>query len=229
MTTKANLMRRLNSVVKAVNKTRYYRSADPPIPTDIPSLESFQTIRPTPIMEYRALRLADTLADPGAIEWVVGPYLGHSPHNVAYAEDSNAAEVRNDLFRHALSQTLPPESVSSAAVVATHQRRYFGAEIASILVRMGIPAHLFVDVEKRRVEPILRAVEPSMLVVLDHVEEETIPASVEVCVTARQSQRFTQHAQIDLFFVDELGLLGFSTDCRIVSKKGYIYYHDESF
>ncbi|MDP6454357.1 MAG: hypothetical protein QF898_13720, partial [SAR202 cluster bacterium] len=214
MTTTASLVRRLNSVVKAANKTKYYGAADPPIPTDIPSLESFQAIQPTPILEYRTLRLGDTTTNPDAIKWVVGPYLGQSPHNVAYAEDSNAAEVRNNLFRHALSQILPQVSVSSAAVIATHQRRYFGAEMASILVRMGIHAHLFVDVEKRRVGPMLQAVGPSMLVALDDVEEAAIPASVEVCVTARQSQRFTQHAQIDLCVVDELGLLGYSTDCR---------------
>ena len=94
--------------------------------------------------------------------------------------------------------------------------------MASILVRMGIPAHLFVDVETRRVGPILQAIGPSMLVALDDVEEEAIPASVEVCVTARQSQTFTHHAQIDLCVVDELGLLGYSTDCRT-----YILNHAE--
>lgn len=210
----SSLLHRLDSVVKAAANTGYYDNSNPPIPHGISSLDAFQTIPPTPILEYRAQKLADTVTDPSAIEWVVGPYLGQSPHNVPYAEDSSAAVTRNELFRHALSQAVTQNPNASAAVVATHQTRYFGAEMASLLVRMGVPAHLFVDHNTVRLATILQAVEPSTLIVLDDVKEELIPASVEVCVTVRQSQIFARRRQIDLYTVDELGLLGYSTDCQ---------------
>ncbi|MCH7800473.1 MAG: hypothetical protein IIC24_02905 [Chloroflexi bacterium] len=214
----SNLVQRLNSVVKAASKTEHYRTADPPIPIEVTSLESFQAIPPTPILKYRDLRLPATLTDLSTIEWVVGPYLGHSPQAIAYVEDSDAARTRNDLYRHALGQAVTSGEKSSAVVIATHQRRYFGAEMASILVRIGIPAHLFVDLSLPRLEQVLQALEPSVLVVLDdEVIEEVIPASVNLCVTVRRSHTFTQHPQVDLYVVNELGLLGRSTDCATYS------------
>ena len=211
----ASLIQRLDSVVKAANKTEYYRAADPPIPSGVTSLESFHAIPPTPILEYRAQRLSATLTDSSTIEWIVGPCLGHSPHTVAYAEDPHAAQTRNDLYKSALAQAVPNDLDSSAVVVATHQTRYFGAELASVLVRMGAPAHLFVDLDPSGVERVLLAVEPSVLVILDEeIAEEVVPESVGVCVTVRQSHKFKRHAQIDLYVVDELGFLGYSSDCQ---------------
>lgn len=223
------LVQRLDSVVKAARKTEHYRTADPPIPSDVRSLESFKAILPTPILEYRDLRLSATLTEPSTIEWIVGPYLGHSPHAVAYAEDTDAAQTRNDLYRQALGDAISKLPKSSAIVIATHQRRYFGAELASVLVRIGIPAHLFVDVSLPRMKQILQAIEPSALVVLDDkIIEEVIPASVDLCVTVRQSHIFTQHPQIDLYVVNELGLLGHSTDCATYSLNHTEYHFEQN-
>ena len=224
-----SLVHRLDSVLKAANETEHCRTAHPPIPSNLPSLESFQAIPPTPILEYRALRLPTTLTDPSAIEWVVGPYLGQTLKNVAYAEDSDAAQTRNNLYRHALGQAVSNVRESSAVVMATHQRRYFGAELASVLVRMGVPAHLFVDVRPPRMEQVLQALEPSILVVLDDgVFEEVIPASVNLCVTVRRSHIFAQHPQIDLYIVNELGLLGYSDDCQRYHLNHAEYYFEQN-
>jgi hypothetical protein len=219
----SNLIHRLNSVVEAANRTEYFQSSDTPIPSRVTTLESFEAIPPTPIEKYRALRLPDTLTDPSDIEWVVGPHLGHSPHNIAYAEDSDAAQTRNDLYRRIFTNPISTQENPSAVVIGTHQKRYFGAEIASILVRLGTPAHLFIDLKLSRIEQILQTLEPSTVVVLDdHVSEELIPTSVELCITVRQSHIFEKHPQIDLYHVDELGLLGYSTDCET-----YRLHHDE--
>jgi hypothetical protein len=219
----SNLIHRLNSVVEAANRTEYFQSSETPLPTHITTLESFQAIPSTPIEKYRELKLPATLTDPSDIEWVVGPHLGHSPHNIAYAEDSEAAQTRNDLYHRVFNNSISTPKNPSAVVIATHQKRYFGAEIASILVRLGTPAHLFVDLKSSRIEQILQTIEPSIVVVLDHqIIEELIPTSVELCITVRQTHIFEKHTQIDLYHVDELGLLGHSTDCET-----YRLHHDE--
>lgn len=210
-------------MVKAANRTEYFQSSETPLPTHITSLESFQSIPSTPIEKYRALRLPATLTDPSDIEWVVGPHLGHSPQNIAYAEDSDAAQTRNDLYQRVFTNSISTQKNPSAIVIETHQKRYFGAEIASILVRLGTPAHLFVDMKLSRIEQILQTLEPSIVVVLDdQVIEELIPTSVELCITVRQSHTFKKHSQIDLYHVDELGFMGYSTD-----SETYRLHHDE--
>ncbi|MCH8931226.1 MAG: aminotransferase class I/II-fold pyridoxal phosphate-dependent enzyme, partial [Proteobacteria bacterium] len=104
-----------------------------------------------------------------------------------------------------------------------------GAELASVLVRIGIPAHLFVDLSLPRLEQVLQALEPSILVVLDDdVIEEVIPASVNLCVTVRRSHIFKQHPQIDLYVVNELGLLGHSTDCATYSLNQAEYHFEQN-
>ena len=101
-------------------------------------------------------------------------------------------------------------------------KRYFGAEIATILIRSGVVAHVFVDRGSPRTYERLRLIKPDILVALTGpVAEVKLPSSIKLCVTFRFAQRFQRVPQLDLYVVNELGFLGHSTD-----GDGYVLYKD---
>ena len=191
----------------------------------VKSLDEFAAIPITPIERYRRQRLADVLAEPAGVDSIVGPYGGHSADSVAVAESSGEGAERFDIFADAVQECLSLDPRRTCAVVASADKRYFGAEVATILIRSGVLAHVFVDKGVPRTYERLRLTEPDILVVLTGpMVEVELPASIKLCITFGLSQRFERVPQLDLHVVSELGFLGHSTD-----GEGYVLYNDSYF
>ena len=223
----SHLLNQLNLVIAAAKKTRYYQKSAESLPQQIKSLDAFKSIKPTSLREFRSQPLSDTITDPSQIEWIVGRYDGQSPLTIPFVENSAASGIRQDLYTQAMNSAGQFDANTPAIVVATHLRRYLGAELASSLVRMGIIAHLFVDLNIDRFNDILNRLRPSILVVLDDaITENLIPQFVNLCVTVRKTHQFVEHTQVDLFLIDELGLLGHSIDHQHYSLNHMEYYFE---
>ena len=223
-----NLVELLDHVVRAAGRTPFYSQLLKG-PDRIRSLEDFGRIPVTPLERYREQRLADVLADPGRIEWIVGPYKGQSTASVAVAEGPEEGAYRCDLFTDAVKECESLEAHRNCAVVTSAEKRYFAAEIATILIRSGVPSHLFVDNGGPRTYERLHHTSPDLLVILSEPLAETeLPRSIERCVTFRRSQRMEKLQQLDLYVIDELGFLGHSTDCEIYTLNRDVYYFERS-
>ena len=174
----------------------------------------------TSIAEYRRARLADAVSLPGEIEWVMGQYAGQRADRVAVAEGPEESATRCDLFVDAVKERFDSPTGSGrgpdavAAVLAPGFRRFFGAELCTALIRAGVTTHLFIEDGPRAYE-LLRRVGPDLLAApCDEVDEARLPESVRLCVTFGQRRALTSHRQLDLLYVDGLGFLGQSDDCR---------------
>ena len=166
--------------------------------------------------------LVSVLAQPARVDSIVGPYHGLSPNSVAVAESSEEGAERFDILTDAVRECLSLDTRRTCAVVASADKRYFGAEIATILIRSGVVAHVFADTGGPRTHERLRLVEPDILVVLTSpIAEAELPSSIELFITFGFSQRFERAPQLDLHVVSELGFLGHSTD-----GEGYVLYKD---
>jgi hypothetical protein len=94
---------------------------------------------------------------------------------------------------------------------------------------MGIAAHMFTDLGPSRTRQVLHALQPSVLVAMSlGIEEDALPGSVELCVTARRTHRFEGFRQLDLYVVNELGLLGQSDDCETYSLNHHSHFFERS-
>ena len=224
-----NLVKLLDGVVSAASTTEFFGGVLRDRAASISSVGAFKDLPATPILCYRSQRLARVLSDASRLQWIAGPYLGHSASRVAAAEDVDAGRVRVDAIKDALAGSLPTTSGHSAAVITSPQSRYFSAEMATILVRMGIAAHLFIDPGPSRTRELLHDLQPSVLVAMSEgLEERSIPSCVELCVTARRTHRFKGFQQLDLYVVNELGLLGQSDDCEEYQLNHHSYFFERS-
>jgi len=140
----ANLVDLLGGVVEAAGRTPFYRGRLDGFGA-IGGLDAFRELPVTPISLLRSQQLADTLADPRALQWIVGPYRGRARPSLAVAESVTETAARYDVFRDALRDAWDLAAVRTAAVVTSPERRHFAAEISTILGYMGIPAHVLVD------------------------------------------------------------------------------------
>ena len=221
-----NLVELLDGAVQAASRTAFYRPALDGR-TQIGSLEEFAQIPVTSLECYRRQRLADVLAEPSGVEWIVGRYRGHTASSVAVAEGPEEGANRYDLFTDAVKQAVPPETLHTCAVVTSAERRYYAAEIATILIRWGIPSHVFIDKGDVRTYERLRHVRPDLVVVLsDGVFEADLPSSVRLCVTFRRTQRMASTRQLDMYLIDELGFLGYSNDLETYTLNKDMYYFE---
>ena len=200
------------------------------------SLEEFRELPVTPIAEYRRASLADVVSLPGEIEWIMGQYAGQRDDRVAVAEGPEESATRCDLFVDAVKERFDPSAGSGqapsagpfdklrgasgqgpdavAAVLAPGFRRFFGAELCTALIRAGVTTHLFIEDGPRAYE-LLRRVGPDLVAApCDDVDEARLPGSARLCVTFGQRRALTSHRQLDLLYVDGLGFLGQSDDCR---------------
>ena len=223
--TPKNVVELLDGVVVAAAGTEYYG----PIlngHSRIASMADFQAVPITPLASFRAQRLGAVTADPAALQWIVGPYRGHDRRSVAVAEGPTEMGARYDLFRDALREVDPASRLRTCAVVAAPARRYFAAEVSSILGYVGVQAHVFTDSSRERTHEVLAQLRPAILVILcGDIDESRLPADVELCVTFRASQRLATRGQLDMYHVDELGFLGHSTDLArwILYNDQYLY------
>ena len=213
--TPANIVPLLDETVSAAAGTAFYRGL---LPTraSIKTIEDFHRLPIIPITEFRKQRLADVITDTTRVQWIPGPYRGQISSVVPVAEGPDEAEIRYDLFADALLKSAPNlthRAYRTCAVVASPGRRYYAAEISTILIYLGIPAHVFIDHGGGRTYERLRQISPDLLVVLsDGLDESGLPSSIQRCITFRQSHRLRRFEQLDMYVIDEFGFLGQSTD-----------------
>ncbi len=226
----ANLVELLNGAIEAAGRTRFYRSRLNGAGA-IGGLDDFRELPITPISLLRSQRLGDTLADPQALQWIVGSYRGHRHPSVAVAESVTETAARYDVFRDALKDAWDLAAIRTAAVVTSPERRHFAAEVSTVLGYMGIPAHVLVDREGHRAYRWIRLLGPELLVVLtDGFDEGDVSDYTGRAVTFRLSHRLTQRRQIDVYVVDELGFLGHSEDMErwTLYNDQYLYERSDS-
>ncbi len=244
-----DLLERLDGVVAAASRTEFYgRRLEGR--NGVGSLDEFRELPVTPIGEYRRASLADAVSLPGEIEWVMGQYAGQREDRIAVAEGPEESATRCDLFVDAVKERFAPSTGSGqtqvvgsgqgsevgsgqgsdavAAVLAPGVRRFFGAELCTALIRAGVTTHLFIEDGPRAYE-LLREVGPELLAApCDDVDEARLPETVRLCVTFGQRRPLASRQQLDLLYVDGLGFLGQSDDCRSYALNSDEYLFEES-
>ena len=223
-----NLVELLGGIVSLASQTRFF---GPRLRAGLRlrSLEEFAALPVTTLGEYRRQRLADVLAQPGRVEGIVGPYRGQDPGSVAVTEGADESAERFDLFIDAVRGCVDLETGMVCAVLADVERRYFAAEIATILIRSGAIAHVFVDQDSSRLYEMARLVEPEILVLLTDVTDPTrLPPSTSLCVTFRRFRPLEGCEHLDILLVDELGSLGQSRDGTRYTLNSDSYHFERS-
>ena len=223
-----NLIDLLDGAVRSAARTQVYASSLGRSAA-VGNLADFERITLTPLAAYRQRRLADAVTCPGAVTWIAGPYRGQIASQVAGAEGAEETEVRYELLADAVTGRLRPGAEHTAVVVASRRRRWFGGEAAAVLTRAGVPAHLILDDGGPAARRFLDRTAPDLVVVLsDALSEGDLPGSVELCVTFRQSHRMRRVPQIDLYLVEELGVLAQSDDREMYALNRDAFYFEGS-
>ena len=223
-----NLIALLDGVVRSAARTPFYAALQGKFAT-VGDLAVFERIPVTPLAAYQRRRLTDVLANPREVTWIAGPHRGQVASHVAVAEGADETEVRYELLADAVMGRLRPDAEQTAVVVTSSRRRWFGAEAAAVLTRVGVPAHLILDSSGPATRRFLDRTAPDLVVALsDSLDEGELPDSVKLCVTFRQSRRMRHVPQIDLFLVEELGVLAQSDDCETYAPNRDAFYFERS-
>ena len=223
-----NLVELLDGVVSQAARTAFYSSILDGHRT-IRNLEDFGNIPITSLKTYRRQRLANVLAEPSKVEWIVGPYKGQSPNSVAVAEGSEEEANRYELLTDAVKECISLSTKRTCAVVTAPEKRYFASEIATILINAGIPSHVFTDKGTSRIYELVQHVRPEVIVILSNSLTETkLSRNTELCITFRRSHTLREFQQLDVHVVDELGFLGHSRDCKSYKLNKDVYYFERS-
>ena len=219
-----NVVELLDGAVAAALKTQFYRDL---LPADcrIASMDDFRRLPVTPISTYRRQRLGRVVAHPSRVQWIVGPHRGQRAAAMPVVEGLEETASRYGVFRDALRDALPVVGREPAVVLSEPSRRYFAAEISTMLGHLGIPAHVFPSGATSAALAAIDKLSPRVLVALsDRLDEGSLPPSVDLCVTFRRSHLLERVAQLDLHVVDEFGFLAHSTDMR-----DWVVYNDQYF
>ena len=217
-----NVLELLDGVVAAALKTPFYRELFPD-GCRITSMDDFTRLPVTPISTYRSQRPGRVVAEPSRVQWIVGPHRGRVASAVPIAESVEETASRYGVFRDALRDALPEPGRGSAVIVSEPGRRYFAAEISTMMGHLGIPAHVFPSGATPAALSNVARLSPRILVALvDKLDEDSLPPSVELCVTFRRSHVLERVVQLDLYLVEELGFLAHSTDMR-----DWVVYNDQ--
>ena len=223
-----NLIALLAGAVRSAARTSSYAALQGKAAA-VSDLADFERLPVTPLAAYRRSRLADVLASPREVIWIAGPYRGQVASQVAVAEGADETEVRYELLADAVMGRLRPSAEQTAVVVTSSRRRWFGAETAAVLTRAGVRSHLLLDTGGDATRRFLDRTAPDLVVVLsDSLDEGELPDSVKLCVTFRQSHRTRRVPQIDLFLVEELGVLAQSDDCEMYAPNRDAFYFERS-
>ena len=218
----ANLVQLLDAAVQAAAATRFY---GPFVPRGhrISSLDDFKRLPVTPISLFREQTLRDVVPDIKKLEWIAGAHKGQRRNEVAVVEGTSETATRYELLKDAMRDSASDLSPRTAAAITSPGRRFFAAEVCSILGYLGIPAHVFIDDGTGQALDRLHKLSPELLCILtDDVDESAIPSSVSLCITFRRSHSLTRFRQLDMYLVDEFGFLGHSTDLG-----SWILYNDQ--
>ena len=222
-----NLIALLDGVVRSAARTPFCAALQGK--SAVVDLAAFERIPVTPHAAYRRRRLADVLASPREVTWIAGPHRGQVASHVAVAEGADETEVRYELLADAVTGRLRPDAEQTAVVVTSSRRRWFGAEAAAVLTRAGVRSHLFLDTGGDGTRRFLDRTTPDLVVALsDSLDESDLPDSVELCVTFRLSRRMRRVPQIDLYLVEELGVLAQSDDCEMYAPNRDAFYFERS-
>ena len=223
-----NVVELLDRVLHTALNTRFYRSILGER-RSIGSLSDFQSLPMTPIAVLRRQALTDVVADPDRVGWIFGRYRGRTRTEVAVAEGADETALRYAIFRDAIKDALPARHGRTGAVVTTPERRYFAAEIATMLGNAGVAAHVITARDRARAAEMLRSIYPDVLVTLSgNARDEALPPPGELCITIRRSPAPAPEPHLDLYMVDELGFLGHSTDGRRWTTYNDLYYYELS-
>ena len=218
-----NVLELLDRAVSAALKTPFYREL---FPADcrVASMDDFRRLPVTPISTYRRQRLGRVVADPSRVQWIVGPHRGRGAATTPVAEGLEETASRYGVFRDALRDALPKADRGPAVVVSEPRRRYFAAEISTILGHHRHPGpRLPVRRGSGRARGQIGKLSPRILVALaDRLNEGSLPPSVELCVTFRRSHLLKRAPQLDLYVVDEFGFLAHSADMH-----DWVVYNDQ--
>ena len=219
--TPANLVDLLDGVVAAASGTTFYRSVMGGCPA-IGSLADFERLPITAISNFRRRRLAEVIADPDRVQWIVGRHGRRDRGEVPVAEGVKETATRYELLKDAIGDAAPDLRPATCAIITDADKRYFAAEVSTILGYMGVPAHVFAAGSATAYHRV-HQVEADLLVILtDELDESRLPPSVRLCLTFRRSHKLDRFRQLDLYMVDELGFLGHSTDLE-----HWVLYNDQ--
>ena len=192
-------------------------------------ISDFERLPITPLERYRRQRLADVLAEPSQVDLIVGPYRGQSPEAVAVTEGADEIALRYEIFADTVRDYFPIGPQHTVAVLAAAERRQFAAEVATMLINAGVVTHVFTDYGDGSAYELIRSVDPQVVALLcDEVDESALPPDVEFCITFRRSHVACRTRQLDLYVVDELGLLASSEDCETYWPNDDVYYFERS-
>ena len=218
----ANLVQKLDKAVQAAVATGFYGRLIPRWHR-ISRLDDLKRVPVTPISVFREQRLRDVVPSIERLEWIAGAHKGQRLNEVAVAEGTTETATRYELFKDAIRDSASDLAPRTAAAITSPGRRYFAAEVCSILGYLAIPAHVFIDDGTGRAIDRLEGLSPDLLCILtDDIDESAIPSSVSLCITFRRSHALTRFRQLDMYLVDEFGFLGHSTDLR-----SWILYNDQ--
>ena len=182
-----NVVELLDRVLHTALNTRFYRSILGER-RSIGSLSDFAGLPITPIAVLRRQALSDVVADPDRVGWIFGRYRGRTRTEVAVAEGADETALRYAIFRDALKDALPARQGRTGAVVTTPERRYFAAEIATMLGNVGVAAHVITYHDGARTADMLRSIQPDVLVpLLGDARDAALPPPGELCITVRRS------------------------------------------
>lgn len=197
----------LQEVVESARQTRFWR--DRLGGGQMLSLDDFEALPVTGVWDYRSQEFAEVVSDVDSVEWIPGAWLGQSVERVPVAEGPEEARVRVELMEDALRPVVEGASNPSALVLATNERRHFGAEMCAVLVRMGVPAHLLVDSETDRLDELVRAFDPDVLALLSPaLDHEGLSNVCDRLVTVGCDLDIGVRNHVDLYVQNELGVLG---------------------
>jgi len=218
----------LGETMKAASRTAFFREAVGGR-SSIRSIKEFKQLPITSIDEYRKQRIADVVTNLSQIQWIAGAYRGQQGNMIPLVESTADTSARYDIIRDAVLSALPSRIARTAAVLTGTKRRFFGAEVAAILGYHGIPTHLFIDNSTADQWARISLLTPSILVILtEHIDEERIPESTELCITFRHMHHLNSVPQLDMYLVDEIGVLAHSTDQKAWVPYNDLYYFEQT-
>ena len=223
-----NLVELLDGAVRSAGRTAFYSAGLVQL-DGIRALSDLAAVPAMALSTYRRQPLRDVLSDPSKVDWIAGPHKSRSSSLVPVAEGAEETEVRYELLADAVTARFGSRTDRTAVVVTSGHRRQFGAEVATVLTGAGVPAHLLPESGRSRTCGFLSDTAPEVVVALsDSLTEDDLPRSVELCVTFRRSHRMERVPQLDLYLVDELGLIAQSADCEIYGPNSDVFYLERS-
>jgi hypothetical protein len=223
-----NLDMLLGETIEAASRTAFFRKVMGNRST-MRSVKEFKRLPVISIDEYRKQRVADVVTDLSQIQWIAGAYRGQQGNMVPIAESTADTSARYDILRDAVFSALPNRATRTAVVLTGTKRRFFGAEIAAILGYHGIPTHLFIDNGTTDQWARISLLTPGVLVILtDRLDEELIPESTELCITFRHMHHLNSVPQLDMYLVDEIGIMAHSIDQKMWVLYNDLYYFEQT-